>query len=154
MSDAPAVSELYYDLLQHWNDGDAAGFAGLFSEGASAIGFDGSEYRGRSGIQADLARIFADHEVPEYVGKVRHVRFIGDDVAVVRAVAGMVPRGASDIDPAFNAVQTVVASRAGRGWVIDVFHTTPAAYHGRPELSDRLTEELRAVRDRSGGSAN
>lgn len=153
MSDAPAVSKLYYDLLQHWNDGDAAGFAALFSEGASAIGFDGTEYRGRSGIQSDLAGIFADHEVPEYVGKVRHVRFLGDDVAVLRGVAGMIPRGESDIDPAFNAVQTVVASRAGKGWVVDVFHTTPAAYHGRPELGERLTEELRAVRPRTSDPA-
>lgn len=145
MSDAAAVAELYRRLLQQWNDRDARRYAALFSEGARVIGFDGSEHVGREGIRADLSRIFEDHPTAAYVGKVRDVRLIRSDVALLHAVAGMVPPGGSDIAPAANAVQTLVASRAGDRWQIESFHNTPAAYHGRAEVSERLTEELREL---------
>jgi len=57
----------------------------------------------------------------------------------------MVPPGKSDLNPAVNAVQTLVAARQDSRWRIAVFQNTPAAFHGRPELSERLTEELRQV---------
>jgi len=100
---------------------------------------------GRGEIATTLGQIFADHPTAAYVGKVRAVRFLARDVALLRAVAGMVPRGQSDLDPRVNAVQTLVAARHGGQWRIALFQNTPAAFHGRPHLSEQLTEELRAV---------
>jgi hypothetical protein len=40
----------------------------------------------------------------------------------------------------------LVATRTGAGWRIVTFQNTPAAVHGRPELAQALTAELRAVR--------
>jgi hypothetical protein len=57
----------------------------------------------------------------------------------------MVPPGASDINPATNAVQSLVAVRREGVWRIALFHNTPAAFHGRPEESEKLTDELRAA---------
>jgi hypothetical protein len=57
----------------------------------------------------------------------------------------MVPSGASDLDPALNAVQTLVASRRDDQWRIELFQNTPASFHGRPADSERLTRELREV---------
>jgi hypothetical protein len=71
------------------------------------------------------------------------VRLLSPDVAILRAVAGMVPPGESDINPEVNAVQTLVAVKQQNNWIIALFQNTPAAFHGRPELSERLTEELR-----------
>ena len=71
------------------------------------------------------------------------MRFLSTEVAVLRAVAGMVPPDQHDINPAVNAVQTLVAHRHKAPWRIALFQNTPAAYHGRPELSERLTAELR-----------
>jgi hypothetical protein len=45
---------------------------------------------------------------------------------------------------AVNAVQTLVAVRRDGAWQVAVYQNTPAAFHGRPELSQSLTEELRA----------
>ena len=65
---------------------------------------------------------------------------------MVRAVAGMVPPGKADIDPALNAVQSLVAAKAPNDeWRIALFQTTPAQFHGRPELVQQLTDELRQL---------
>jgi hypothetical protein len=52
---------------------------------------------------------------------------------------------ASDINPAVNTVHALVAIRHDCPWQAAHFQSTPAAFHGRPELVAALTEELRAV---------
>jgi hypothetical protein len=62
----------------------------------------------------------------------------------------MVPPGQSEINPAVNAVQTLVAVNQDSQWRVAIFHNTPAAFHGRPEASEQLTAELReALRAKS-----
>jgi uncharacterized protein (TIGR02246 family) len=77
-------------------------------------------------IESALAGIFADHETASYVAKIRDVRFIDDDVAVLGAVVGMGPPGRSELNPDVNAVQTLVAKRSGDGWRITLLQNTPA----------------------------
>jgi hypothetical protein len=64
---------------------------------------------------------------------------------VLHAVAGMVPPRQSDINPAVNAMQTLVATKPDGRWQIALFQNTPAQFHGRPHLSEALTEELRQL---------
>ncbi|HEX6305394.1 MAG TPA: SgcJ/EcaC family oxidoreductase [Anaerolineales bacterium] len=139
------IKSLYQRLLDCWNQRTAEGYAELFSEDGNVVGFDGSQMNGRREIASELGRIFADHQIATYVAKVREVRFLTGEVAVLRAVVGMVPPGQNDINPAANAVQTLVAVRGEEPWRIAVFHNTPAAYHGRPELAEALTEDLREL---------
>jgi uncharacterized protein (TIGR02246 family) len=101
---------------------------------------------GRDEIEGALAQIFKDHPTPPYVTKVRELRFLSNDVALLRAVAGMTPPGKSDLDPALNAVQTMVASRQDGEWIVELFQNTPAAFHGRPEEAAKLTAELEMAR--------
>jgi len=42
MSSSAHVEALYRTLLERWNDRDAGGFAELFTEDGSVVGFDGS----------------------------------------------------------------------------------------------------------------
>ena len=70
---------------------------------------------------------------------------LAGDVAILRAVVGMIPPGQADINPAVNALQTVVATKSAGQWRIVLFQNTPAQFHGRPELTHQLNEELRAV---------
>lgn len=142
---AAEVGSLYQALLDCWNDRSAERYADLFTEGGNAVGFDGSQMNGRHEIAAELRRIFADHQTTRYLGKVREVRLIAPEVAVLRAVVGMVPPGQSDINPAANAVQTLVAAGQAGKWRIELFQNTPAAFHGRPQLAEKLTEELREL---------
>jgi len=139
------VRKLYQDLLDHWNKRSAPDLAGLFAEDGNLIGFDGSPINGRTAIESHLLGIFKDHETGAYVGKVREVRFLTPDVAILRAVAGMIPPGQSDLNPNVNAVQTLVAVKHEGYWRIEVYQNTPAAFHEWPELSQTLTEELREL---------
>lgn len=137
--------ELYTQLLDAWNRRDAKAFAAGFTPTGIAIGFDGSQMTGRVAIEAELARVFADHETASYVAKVRTVVRVSRDGVLVHAVAGMAPRGASALNPATNAVQTIVAIREGDALHIALLQNTPAALHGRPELVEQLTAELTEV---------
>ncbi len=144
-TDEEAVRSLYRELLEAWNQRSASAFAAQFAEECNVVGFDGSLMNGQAEIEAELSRIFADHVTAAYVGIVREVRFLGPNVALLRAVAGMVPPGQSDINPAVNTIQSLVALKRERRWRITLYQNTPAQFHGRPELSQSLTEELRRL---------
>ena len=132
-------------FLEHWNAGAADAIAGLFTTDGSIVGFDGSTINGRDEIEAHLKQIFVDHQPASYLGKTREIRFLSDDVALLRAVVGMVPPGQNDLRPELNAVQTLVGVRSGDEWRIAMLQTTPARFDGRPEEAERLTAELREV---------
>ena len=149
--DMEAVRTLYFTLLDEWNRRDARCMASLFAPEGGQVGFDGSTANGPREIEAHLRPIFSDHPTARFIGKVREVRLIGRDTALLRAVAGMVPPGEDHIKSDRNAIQTLVASKADDGrWLIEMFHNTPAAFHGRPEEAKRLTDELEA--ELSGGA--
>lgn len=145
MDEEREVVSLYFGLLGGWNRQSAGDMAALFEPGGTIVGFDGSQHLGAANIEAQVGSILADHTTARYVARVRDVRFLTPEVAVLRAIAGMVPPGQDDIQPAVNVVQTLVAVKRDGGWRIAVYQNTPAAYHGRPELRDEMTEELRQV---------
>ena len=145
VTDEKEVSLLYQELLKRWNKRRASEMTDLFTEDGNLVGFDGSQINGRSEARSVLSQIFANHQTAAYLGIVKEVRLLSPDVAILRAVAGMVPPGQTDINPEVNAVQTLVAVKQQNNWIIALFQNTPAAFHGRPELSERLTEELRQV---------
>ena len=142
-TDESQVRLLYQELLKAWNEKNARKMADLIAENGNLVGFDGSQIDGRRQVESVLGKIFADHPTAAYVSIVRELRLLSPDVALLRAVAGMVPPGQSDINPAVNAVQSLIAAKEQGRWRIALFHNTPAAFHGRPELSEQLTEELR-----------
>lgn len=137
------LGKLYGQLLTSWNSRDADAFAALFADDGNVVGFDGSQVDGRPAIAAHLRAIFADHLTAAYVGIVREVRLLAPDVALLRAVAGMVPPGQADINPAVNTIQSLIATQRDGVWRIVLYQNTPAQFHGRPELVAQLTEELR-----------
>lgn len=143
-TETSAITDLYHQLINGWNHRDGAAMAACFSDNGSMVGFDGSQVDGRAEIEAHLSGIFAHHQPAEFVVIVRDIRFFNPDSALLRAVAGMVPPGKTEIMPAVNAIQSLVASRHDTDWRIELFQNTPAAWHGRPEEVDRLTAELQA----------
>ena len=150
MGATPPVEALYRDLLRSWNDRDAAAWGALFTEDGTLVGFDGSPIDSRASIIEHLSQIFADHVPAAYVGKVREVRDLGQGVALLRSVAGMVPPGESAIKPDVNAIQVLVAVEREDRWRVAHFQATPAAFHGRPEAVGALTAELQAELDKGG----
>ena len=78
------------------------------------------------------------------VGKIRNVRFLTPDVAIMHAVGGTIMDGQTDIEPERNSVHTLVAMKGNDGkWRLAAFQNTRAQYIGRPDMSNELTEELR-----------
>jgi uncharacterized protein (TIGR02246 family) len=142
LKDESAIRKLYQQLLDGWNKRSAIEFASLFAETGRLIGFDGSQYAGRTEIEAEISKIFADHMTATYVSKIREIRLFTQNVAILRAVAGMRSPGQSKLNPNVNAIQTLTALKHKRQWQIELFQNTPAQFHGRPELAQQLTEEL------------
>jgi uncharacterized protein (TIGR02246 family) len=140
-----ATRDLYDRLIDAWNKRNARDYALLFASTGSIVGFDGSQVNGQTEIGGHVSEVFSHHQTASYVTIVREVRSIATDVTLLRANVGMVPPGKDDLNPEMNAVQSMVAARKSGKWEIALFQNTPAAYHGRPDLSKKLTDELRAA---------
>ena len=140
-----AARDLYARLLEAWNSHDADAFAALFAADGVSIGFDGSQATGDE-IREHLGAVFADHETAAYIASVREVRPLVEHAVLLSAIVGMVPPGGDAVNPNANALQSLVAARAGDEWRIALFQNTPAQYHGRPELVERHTGEIEQVR--------
>ncbi|NKZ05246.1 SgcJ/EcaC family oxidoreductase [Actinomadura latina] len=147
-----AVRTLHEELLGAWNRRDARGYAAQFAPAGAMVGFDGSQVNG-SDVEDHLTPIFADHPTAAYVWKVREVRELAEGVVLLRAIVGMVPPGQTELNPAVNAVQSLVAQNASGTWRVALFQNTPAQYHGRPELAEQHTEELRQILQNSPGQS-
>jgi uncharacterized protein (TIGR02246 family) len=147
MSIEDTATSLYRQMIDGWNARDADAMAAPLATDGLMIGFDGSQMHGRDEVAAELGSIFADHETATFVTKVRSVKALGADAALLHAVAGMVPPGGSELMPERNTIQTLVARRGDDGWSVALFQTTPAQFHGRPELTEQLTAELSGLDD-------
>lgn len=146
------IGGLYQQLLDSWNRRSAADFAALFSEHGHVVGFDGSQMHGPAEIEAQLGQIFGNHPTGAYLGTIRDITFLAPDVALLRAAVGMLPPGQNDINPAVNAFQSIIATKQAGAWKIALLQNTPAAFHGRPDLAQQLTDELRRLLPRPAGS--
>jgi uncharacterized protein (TIGR02246 family) len=136
------VKELYGRLIDGWNANDPVAMAAPLARDGLVIGYDGSQMIGRDEVANQLTQIFADHRTATYVTKVRLVRSLGAETALLYAVVGMLPPGDTEIMSDRNAIQMVVAHRDEDGWSVALFQTTPAQFHGRPDLTEALTAEL------------
>lgn len=139
------AARLYRQFLDSWNERDAQAMAALFEPQALLVGFDGSAMAGSGEIERTIGAIFADHQTMPYVALVRAMRELAPGSALLHAVAGMPFRGQATINPAVNAVQSLVAVQHGGEWRIALLQTTPAQYHGRPEATEALTDELQQI---------
>lgn len=149
--DRTAIESLHATLLTCWNHADAQGMAALFLPEGNVIGFDGSQMNGSGEIEAELSKVFANHQTASYVWKVEEIRFLTDSCALLRAIVGMVPPGENAINPSVNAIQSLVAIKKEDNWKIALFQNTPAQFHGRPQLVENMTRELsRLTASRSG----
>lgn len=110
---ATGLQSLHAMLLDAWNRRDAAAFAVCFATDAVVVGFDGSQMNGRVAIERELGAIFRDHQTGAYVATVRGVRSLGNEAAVLTAVAGMVPPGESDINPRSTPSSPSLPSETG-----------------------------------------
>lgn len=144
-AEAKNVQQVYEQLLENWNNKNAYQIAELFREDGESIGFDGSQSLGRQEVFSHLHLVFEQHDTPRYIGKVKKIHFLRPEIAILRAIAGIVLPGQHDISPSENAHHTLVMIYDAERWEIQLFQNTPAQFHGRPELSRQMTDELRQL---------
>lgn len=137
------VERLYHELIESWDKAKARDYANLFAEDANVIGFDGSTMNGRKEIFEHINAVFTSHKTGRYVTIVKQVRFLSPDIAILQAITSLIPAGKDDLEPRTNAIQTMVAEKEEDEWHIELFQNTPAQFHGRPELAEEMTRELR-----------
>ncbi|UOQ84088.1 SgcJ/EcaC family oxidoreductase [Gracilibacillus salinarum] len=147
MAEHKKVESLYDQLIQAWNKRNAEDFAALFANKGEIIGFDGSQERSKERIYDHVAPIFRDHPTAPYVYVIKTAELLDDNTALLRTIAGMVPVGDKDIKSELNAHQSLLAVKEEGQWKIKLFQNTPAQIHGRPELVEQMTDELRKQLD-------
>ena len=145
-ADEAAIRAIYQQLMDGWNAGSGDAFASLFEEDGDLVGFDGTHFKGRQEIALFHQRLFDMFlKGSRLVGKVRNLRFLTSDVAVMHAIGGTVMAGQTHLEPERNSAQTLVAIKRNGKWSLAAFQNTRATYLGRPDESQKLTEELQAL---------
>jgi uncharacterized protein (TIGR02246 family) len=128
-ADETEIRSLYRQIVENWNNQDAQRFGALFVDDGESVGFDGSQLSGPELIAEEMRRVFSDHATGRYVAKIQGIRALGD-AALLRALAGMVPAGASDLEPKLNVVHTLIAKRSDGRWRVGAIseHTGAMAW--------------------------
>ncbi len=132
LAEETAVRALYEQLMDGWNDGSGEAFAAPFAEDGDLIGFDGTHLKGRRKITPFHQRLFGTYlKETRLVGRVKSVRFLGPDVALVHARGGTLRGGKSTPSSKRDLIQTLVDVRRGGEWRVAAFQNTQVRPMGR-----------------------
>ena len=120
-----AVRDLYRELMDGWNRGDGEAFAAVFAEDGDLVAFDGTHFEGRAEI-ASFHQELLDRWMKgtRLIGRVKDVRFLSPDVALMHAVGSTIMRGKSESSPERDSIQTLVAVRHDGEWRLAAYQNT------------------------------
>ena len=125
VADEEAVRGLYRELMDGWNRGSGEDFAAVFTEDGDLVAFDGTHFEGREEIAPFHQELFDKWmKGTRLVGRVKDVRFLSPDVALMHAVGSTVMRGKSEPSPERDSIQTLVAVRQNAQWRLAAFQNT------------------------------
>ena len=86
--------------MDGWNRGGGQAFAAPFAEDGDLVGFDGTHLKGRQEITSFHQQLFDTYLKGHSFGwKVKSVRFLTPDVAIMNVVGGTIMAGQTDIEP-------------------------------------------------------
>jgi uncharacterized protein (TIGR02246 family) len=145
-TDESEIRLLYTRLMNGWNLGSGEAFAAPFDDDADLVAFDGTHFKGREQIALFHQEAFNMFlKGTRLVGKVRSVKFLSQEIAVMHTVGGTIMAGKTDIEPERNSVQTIVVAKRGGKWSMVAFQNTRATYVIPTGQGGGLTEELRKL---------
>jgi uncharacterized protein (TIGR02246 family) len=125
VAEEEAVRDLYRELMNGWNRGDGEAFAAVFAEDGDLVAFDGTHFEGRAEIAPFHQELFDRWmKGTRLIGRVKDVRFLSPDVALMHAVGSTIMRGKSEPSPERDSIQTLVAVRRDGEWRLAAFHNT------------------------------
>ena len=125
LGDEEAVRNLYRELMDGWNRGSGEDFAAVFTEDGDLVAFDGTHFEGRAEIAPFHQELFDKWlKGTRLVGRVKDVRFLSPDVALMHAVGSTIMPGKSEPAPERDSIQTLVATRQNGEWRLAAFQNT------------------------------
>ena len=125
VADEEAVRGPYRELMDGWNRGSGEDFAAVFTEDGDLVAFDGTHFEGRAEIAPFHQELFDKWlKGTRLVGRVKDVKFLSPDVALMHAVGSTVMRGKSEPSPERDSIQTLVAVRRDGQWHLAAFQNT------------------------------
>ena len=125
VADEEAVRDLYRELMDGWNRGSGEDFAADFTEDGDLVAFDGTHFKGREEIAPFHQELFDKWmKGTRLVGRVKDVRFLSPDVALMHAVGSTILRGKTALSPERDSIQTLVAVRHDGQWRLAAFQNT------------------------------
>ncbi len=124
-ADERAIRELFERLLEDWARGDGEAYGSRFTGDADYVAFDGSHTKGRGEISSSHQQLFDKYlKGTRLTGRIKSVRFLGPDTALVHAVGGTMMRGKTKPSPERDSIQTLVAVRRDGQWRFAAFHNS------------------------------
>ena len=125
VADEEAVRDLDRELMDGWNRGSGEDFAAVFTEDGDLVAFDGTHFAGRAQIAPFHQELFDKWmKGTRLVGRVKDVRFLSPNVALMHAVGSTIMRGKSVPSPERDSIQTLVATRQNGEWRLAAFQNT------------------------------
>ena len=105
-ADEAAIRELYQQMVDGWNRGSGEVFAAPYAQDGVLVGYDGTYLKGRREIASLHQQIFDRFVKGSHFGwKIRSVRFLTADVALIHAISGTVMAQQLNIDQERNSIQ-------------------------------------------------
>ncbi len=115
------IEETLTALARAWDAGDAASFAGLFTEDATYVVYFGASYVGREAIERAHVPLFERFSRGSRMRlEICDIRLLTPDTAVVLAEGGVGKGSRLPLDK----VQTFTLVRTGSGWKCAAFQNT------------------------------
>jgi uncharacterized protein (TIGR02246 family) len=113
-------------LVAAWAQHDADGVANRFTKDGILILPGDVLKKGRDEIQAFMAAAYAGpFKGTRVVGKAVDVRFVSDDVALLRSHGGILAPGQTEIAPAMAVRSTWVVVKSESEWKLAVYQNSP-----------------------------
>jgi len=111
--------------MEGWNRGGGEDFAAVFTEDGDLVAYDGTHLAGRGEIAPFHQELFDRWmKGTRLVGRVKDVRFLSPDIALMHAVGSTVMRGKTEPSPERDSIQTLVAVRHDGEWRLAAFRNT------------------------------
>ncbi|HZH31663.1 MAG TPA: SgcJ/EcaC family oxidoreductase [Pyrinomonadaceae bacterium] len=130
-ADEAAVRSLVQKCVEGWNKGSGEAFAAQFAEDSDYVVVNGIHLKGRRQNASGHQQIFDTiYKGTRLWVRVKSVRFLRPDVALIHTASKVLKRGESGASPEPEAIQTWTVSKHGKEWLVDAFHNTPIQRQG------------------------
>jgi uncharacterized protein (TIGR02246 family) len=120
-----ALHELFARLERTWNAGDATAYSECFTPDCDYITFEGGHLQGRNENAHAHQKLFDTFlKGSKLEGRIKDIRFLTPDVAVLHATGNVRLRWQSRPAPGRESIQTYVAINRDGVWQFASFHNS------------------------------